>query len=606
MRSDLAWPALQVRYGNYAFNSSVRTTAFSITPEKTADGRATAYARWSIQLEFDVDCPAGAGFSTDAEAMGLIAELLHQGQGFVYQGQGLGNPNINTALLFDMRWGPTTKITSVEILAPQRAVKFGWLIEFCIPHCPERWYDTSPYWYEISYTVTHHVDDAGFTTRTVSGFASMANNRTSPGSTEMLRSPDDYRRDFAGPIPVGFHRKYHPWAISPDRTRLDFGFDDDEMPAIFPNDVVECTMEDGVSSTAEGLVAWQGSINGMYRLRRGANGNIAAAHFLEEIKFICLSRVNELKRLKGLAGRGDRAKFVVCVPTGFTAKNPNRYGKPAANFSFTYTFSCPLGDLFTALGLWQSPGGDHAKWVKSLEGTALNPYGGVNMRFVVGSEKVLDPCYPPAKDGGKIVELTRPDTTPPDDDEPDSDSLADAFPAPDAESSWLRYECDLVFESDTGVVEIKTLPDSEPDPTLGVFGGDSVPTMPSEFQGTVQGQTESVGPSLPVEPQSTARNDTPSNSSNSSTFRRAKPSCVVYLRGFALRVGYPIDPPELLEVGGIVPVEASRPDCGEEFMTGSRASVVHTIYFAAWNLRYILPEVPTGPLRPPVNPLLDN
>lgn len=601
--------ALYARYGTHEFNSTTQTVGLSIRPEKTGDGRATSYNRWQVTLEEELDAPNG---TTDTKVQTTIAQLSHQGEEFVFNGRGLGNPSINTGSTVDLKFGPETSIDKIEILGAGKAVRITWTVSFCIPACPDAWGQLPTPFLEIVYNTSFQVDDAGFTTRLCSGWATIANNRTRPGSIAARASADDYRADVLTPMIPGFHRRFKPWQLSADNSKLSFGWDDDEMPVVLPENVVDLTMEDSLSSQASGLVAWSGTISATYRLRRGGDGRRAAAHFLQQVRAICKEREEELKRLKDAKGnKKDKAKFVVVVPAAFSAKNPNRYGKPAASFTFSYTFSCPLADLFIAANLWKPVKAiTWDKWAASLAGSALHPYGGARAQMRVANDPIFDPCYPRGRPDQQLPTSGAVENA--DNPEDASTSLSNAFPAPDADSSWLKYECTLTIESDSGTVIVKTIPPSAPSSDSNVFSGeDPARVPPSIFDGYFN-KFGTPAPTLPPEPTSTTRNDVGSVESTSGT-TPAKPTttksstatCVAILEGFAARVGFPIDPPVLEDVGGVTPEPASRPDMGEGFTTGTGASVVHTIYFAVWKLRYLLPAVPTGKILPPSNPLLE-
>jgi hypothetical protein len=91
----------------------------------------------------------------------------------------------------------------------------------------------------------------------------------------------------------------------------------------------------------------------------------------------------------------------------------------------------------------------------------------------------------------------------------------------------------------------------------------------------------------------------------SDDYVKAKPSVVLYFRGVAARVGFPIVPPELDSINGVKCVPASRPDMGERFIPKTLTNAVNTVFYASWNFRYLLSEVPKGPIPQPKNPMED-
>ena len=83
---------------------------------------------------------------------------------------------------------------------------------------------------------------------------------------------------------------------------------------------------------------------------------------------------------------------------------------------------------------------------------------------------------------------------------------------------------------------------------------------------------------------------------------RGKPAVAVVLQGYALRAGFDISPPELVTFAGQIPVLANRAGV-EYWRTGIVANMLTPIVGAAWRFRWLLPQLPTGRLVSPVNPL---
>lgn len=85
--------------------------------------------------------------------------------------------------------------------------------------------------------------------------------------------------------------------------------------------------------------------------------------------------------------------------------------------------------------------------------------------------------------------------------------------------------------------------------------------------------------------------------------RRVAAAVFIYLRGSAKRAGTAIPPPRLITVNGVEAIPANRLDRNEGFEHGAQFNAGQTpIFYANWNLRYMLPTLPPGQLPLPPNP----
>lgn len=628
----------QLRYGAFTISDgSVNTTGFTIDPEKTDDGRATANNVWSITVEFVIYNAT----DTSPAVRTAIAQLTHQGQAFRYTRRGVGVPEINTATM-DVAWGPTTRINGITIIGAELAVRFSVTFKFAIPACLGLWGSDA---FILSYSITHEDELVrGFQKRSARGTLRIANNRRNPEGIEVRRDINDFRDQLTPKYPETHRFEWQRWTVSPDGSKLEFGWTLEEMPRPLPAGVHSAKLSDSVSSSMPGLAKWTGRIDGTYEMYKGYTGELALMYFTQDV----IERITE--RAKNITAIGTteagKPKYGAFVPLGLSATNPDVYGMPVGTFSFEYSFAVPVEHLWKAVNLWQKSG---TYSFKAWQTGAKNAHATQGVMRIY-ENVIYDPCYGKGEPIQTAQQLRELKITP---------TAFETVPKPSPESSWIFYECSIVVENDSGTYTLKTQPTTEPDgakETTGSQGigntgpaekpaaefpkpgssdqlGGNAAAYPrlmelarkaelkkalGEAAGTIGATAANAAAGGPAPEEAGSRETLPKEpaappagsgvtsaalKTNGVSVGRARPSTVVYLVGRAIRAGYEIPPPTLLELDGLKAEPASRPDRGEGFVTGGAHQVNCVVYEAAWRLRYILGG-PVSKITPPANPTL--
>lgn len=582
-------------YNGYTFNERTQTTEYRITPNVGEDGRTVVTRTLTLALTTYLS----ATTTTDPQVAAAVEALSKPGGILVYRGRGLGAPDINTGRVFDVAWGPTPGPIALTVVGAGRGVKLSWSVTAKLPPCADAYsqFDLM----EFAFTVTVTPDEAGFRTRTIAGFLRVPLTRVA-GQTLPADCADLYRDRIAPRRIKGFLRTYNPWVLSEDRTRLDFGFVDTELPGPpLPPEVIACEASETLRSSQVGLQSWEGTINASYRLMRGGDPFHAAKHFME----LLYQRCRQLQdRLLALPNSGD------VIPTSIEFGNPGLIGKPAANFAAGFTFTVPLVNLIAASGIWRAvrmPQYSWDAWETSIA-DATSPYGTLNLRFLPADDVQVSLCH----NNGQVRELiggqgafwaslvqTREQhgTRSPAREQSEANLVSTlagtAIRPPPPHKSYIAYENEIFAEFDSGVVPITKLPAVPLDGTDDIFGKNN------DFAGrpwSGVGQP-TLPPWFPV-PSGTLINQ-PLN-----YMRRTYPACYLYMRGFAIRAGYPVDPPRLVDVNRIEPIPSCRFDRGEGFGRKVQANGGVPIHMTKWNIRYWLPLIPEQPMPVPSNPTM--
>jgi hypothetical protein len=527
--------------------------------------------------------------------------LTQDGAVFVYTGRGLGDLNINTGTVRDVRWGPKPQVLAFK---PTNggATQIDWSVELCLPTCGDARFQNSPL--EFLYSIAFNLQD-GFLTRVISGHLTIPMTRRFPRDTGLSESVDDYWDDIPPPEVPGFRRRYTR-SIDEAKTTLSFTITDEEMGMnIPPQGCVNASFSTSTQSTQMGLLRWTATFNGNYELAKDGEPWMATEAFFETVRAKIANMATVVNAADGGPGWPGNASSAI-VPIAATFAEPNAYARlRQCVFGLGVQFTCPVRFILAASGCWTPmPGSNWRLWVASLNASALSPTGNAGIAFDVGDDKLVSLCAP-QKPGVTTKNDITPESlpfgpnayrgAPPTKAASFAQMVSRTFKPPAAENSWIDYRTSLFLEVDSGTVLLRLLPKYALDATSDIFG--SVSDIAGQAWDAVSGY-------LPTAPRLGGNQlDNDPNNPRAKAQRRVAPAVYVYLRGEAKRAGYHIPPPRLINVNGVRAVPANRLDRGEGFEHGAMFNAGTTpIFYARWNFRYMLPALPKGQLPIPPNP----
>jgi hypothetical protein len=527
----------------FVADSSGRTVTHTIC-KLTVEGHITAGAQ------------AGNGAAQEASLTAIRAALERPAGQLVYEGRGFGDLSINTAgARRDLHWGPFPKMLSFETMGVDYSAKVSWQVEVALLGCLGA--PSQGEVMEFNYEVEWDRDRSGYTRRTFTGHLIIPMTRTAAASDRVPDSVDAYFDRFVPLVPVGFRREVNKTKLSEDRTRLDFTFTDEELPAPFPDNIVHASG----SHTQENFrprnfCGWNGSIEAEYEVAKGKPRGIAWNAFLDLLE----------TRVRGEVANGPPGTF--CAPVKLRFNEP-LYDKRTASFTFNYFLVCgekavrdtPGGFNWFPLGsMWSPVAGNFGRWSASLADGAQNPRGNSKMKFDANADAIVDLCLNSGVrrlvSAGHVAvlqgqagpigtpweELTRRLGVP-------------AVPTP--AGSWLHYEVKLIVEPDDNIIEHRPLAMGQL-PVKAVPQSQSMPT----FQFPIQISPPSIFQAI------------------------ASPTYYVRLVGRALRLAYTIPAPSLVSVGGSATVPANSPGLGCSWSSWLAGFSTHEIYASEFSLRW--------------------
>lgn len=330
---------------------------------------------------------------------------------------------------------------------------------------------------------------------------------------------------------------------------------------------------------------------------------------------------------------GKPIGFKGIIPVSWDISEPNVYGKRQVRITMTYSIAgMGVSEILEKGGLWKPWGHNYDLWQKSVP-TLNRARGEALLVFRPADETIIDLCRPapginipwgfaglatgavgaipaggaaaiavggagigavPAAPGaaGAVIggvggagagALGATGTF--------GELVGKMFPPPSPAASWIDYQNGVVIRTETGRVVGTTLP------TTPIGTGHTNPNWDA-MKDSPGNQTPHGSPFPPLSDQLRGTQE------GSATFvhQRTRPILYITLAGYAVRVGYPIPVPELVQVNGATPVLVGSPVFAQAIVGNAQVP----IYGARWQLTYVCPEgnVPTGAIPVPPNPYL--
>jgi hypothetical protein len=439
---------------------------------------------------------------------------------------------------------------------------------------------------EFVYTFAFNIDQSGYTKRTYQGHVRVASYRSDPDSTTLSDSADRLREQIQPLPPRGFRTVSQDYNLSEDKATLRFSIVQEQMPPNYPPEgVILCEADHTVETTSINYRSWNGTLNASYEMALGRGRWEAYGLFMQLVKDR-ISAAYDAARQPSSEPKPITDINSVFVPTYFSMREPEIYGRRCASFTLRYTLFTNFATAIMASGLWRPvPGNDPSAWDRwQTSMTVLGPRGAAGLTFQTQDDAVVNFCQNQipqtptdpgqlAPGGGPSAGLDQPFSSSPQLPDISKDLGTDTPPPP--EQSWLRYSCYLTYRTIDDVAPLKPLPQKPltyavpQKPAVIEAGGDSV-----DYQ----------------------------NAPTTKMQVRAAPNMLVTCHGWAVRAGYDIPAPVLLSVGGAAAAPYNSHD--DYFTTAVVSNVGYPIILARWQKTFRLTDIPEGELVSQYNPML--
>ncbi len=295
------------------------------------------------------------GLDSDLET--LRQQLSVDGETLTFINKGFGDDIIvNKGKVRDVAWGPSPKVISWAPIGDDKAAEIEWSVTVRIPVCDS----TTRYKgvMAINYDMGFSVDNAGDTTRAISGHILIANTRKGRAVPDIA---DRYREKFNATTLDGFKRE-QSWNTTPDKSRVNFTITDTQIPSNnpYPKFVTDIDGDHEVSWSRGQAAQLRNTISVDMSLVAGINGSVAWMIFLEIVK----------KRL-GIALQGSSTQSLSenkkkqGVFLDSLRVKENLFGRDSS-FQVGYRVLSDLSDFVNRTGLWVPLGGKWGEWRASM------------------------------------------------------------------------------------------------------------------------------------------------------------------------------------------------------------------------------------------------
>jgi hypothetical protein len=635
----------ELEYNTFAFGATdYYKTKCAIRPIQDDAKRTTVAVEYTIDVTFYL----AGGTNADMEQARTL--LTVQGGELKFSDLGLGveihvGPGLPTQ---DCMWGPATKIVSWDPLGGSgQAAKVAWQVVTTIAECDED-PDADERLMALNYDVAFALDRGGYTTMTTSGYLEIALSREE-GSRKPPDTADSYRERLESrPPPLGFRRESQEYTLSPDRKRLQFRWQDRQLPREMPDDVVDIQFDVELQTVGPVIAddkrpanAQRGIGRAIFdiadgpgaELRRlaadieaGRAGGAGAAPGRPPNRVAAQWEVRYTGAVEIARKAPPRLALDVFLrmvgeryPTGGTAAQvlwrsirikEDVFGRV---HRFSLSARCfmlrTLVEIVTDFGLWKPATAENwNSWRASMKN-----------RQVYTSRGHAGLMYGPEEDA--IIDLCEQDPTtrtlsskpPPPGKVPGGKVPRGKVPGKPSEDAWIEWQCWFKWVEVSNSVPHKPLPpDGEGSSGAGgdLFGTPSGTTgsatlFPGDRSSTSGGGGSMIpfpqppagslyaGPiGSPVREVRSVAEDTPDI-----VQKAASASRWCQLWGHAIRAGGPVPIPHVVEAGGVRVVEADRQV--QHGISGAAGGL--PIHWASWIITYIVPEAPRGPLPVPPN-----
>lgn len=575
-------------YNGFFFPDAIdASVAIANIPDTT--NRYTAYLEYSISVTFVVfpgvdkkfegrQTPGGSGSyvplfpdgdSIDDGMQKLRRRLNQQGGHLQFTEKGLGtdliiSPNELSGQHHDISFGPVPTSTNVDPIAANKAAKVSWECVFRIPDCDNR--SVAARIGDFNYSIVWAINEEGLTSRTISGLIVAKTFRVG----KRLSSHADTLRDrIQFPVPLQFIRQSQNFTLSEDRRELRFSIVDQQSGSdspLYPGTIrpqISMAISSPPGSKAIKSDEWRITISGNIRVAKGTPKWFAWVAFLHVVK----SRMDEAKKharvnreKKDRTSPNDRgnSKQDVMLITSFNATE--EIFDRGMSFSVSYMLFCSIGTIFQASGMWQKvPGSTWETYRASMSsvGGAWGPRGNAGLKHSKEADVLMSFC-----------DDTQPPVLTDDPNSQNQNVIHTLFGTncPSREQSWIMYSS-----------RVELIEDSNRYVHYPIGGSDNL--SPGELL------PDSVGTNI-------------GNYSSSSTktpryFTRGNAYYRVRFSGIAVRIGFEIPRPALLQYGG----RTARQIGKMHVQNGVWKSVDNCkVYLAKWTGEYILDGPPEGKL----------
>jgi hypothetical protein len=541
-----------LRYNGYDFDGAVELSA-QMTPKYDDADRSVVYVVHRIRVRgviaADPEDPIHLLRKTDLDFEELRKKLTCPGKELIATGLGLGQDllvNAGTGVQ-DVAFGPKPRMLGWSPIAGAAACEYEWEIETALPECC----DTRRYTgiAALVYAVSFSFDESGDATRTIAGHIELAMTVSPDG--RIPDQIDQYWNDINVAPLAGFKRT-HSRNISADGRRLDFVITDQQIPSndAYPPLVIRISGDHTLDIDSESMAT----------LNCAISSSITLAPGVPPIWAWLVFHTVASRRILFAKTRKESGVFIesVRIREGLWSRTHD--------FQVTYRILSTLSEMFNVSGLFlRLP--DHDKWHEwrlSLEGSMFSRIGNAKLRHLP-NDAIISLC-----DQAPFLNLQSESALP--QSPPNVFIQTYGNEPPPKEKSYYQFKFWIEMGRQTPVSRHSPIQSAEPEDQ---DDGDLYADAFNWEAATSQPGGDPYAPEI-IQVGGARRY----------SYR---------LKGYAIRVGYPVPRIRLREIGGQEAVEMNARYHHEKVAKVYGVDV----YRAAWDITYCLASAPQASIDAP-------
>lgn len=612
-RSDALRNGSIKSYNGYFFPPALRSK-ITVVPEPSDDGINTKYLTIAISIEFfltDGDI-GGTHNITDessissAFATETLKKLTQPGQALHFTHDVLGDFKVNApgGILQDVDYGPKPQVLEIEPLGGGNAARCEWLCVTRVSPCLTA--NVSNPFVQFSYSTSWGWDPSGYMIRTIEGAFELPSNRSAAlGSDHAATSIENPIARIQStkaylvsqfPLLTGFRRQVF-FRLKPNRKTIEFKFEDTEIRSDnkFPPGVSDIELTQSITSSLQdgAFLAWKLTYSG--RLETVNAKNVSDNFQSKKLAFYWLGIIIRQKRIqfqnvitqsaasRGIGsqqplpdgsapvfpevgavteGSGNNAKVKgysyerategdepIIYPT-YLSISDSLYSN-AINFTVSYYAVIGTSLLAKAIGLFEPlniPGTDNKSWVKYLNDSQAYTE---SVNVMPSHYPVVDLCHPLSESPAKVTESSTSSKS----------TIGEKFlevTYNEGGSNWIDYKNDFLFLNDSMSIigtKLSTNDLLTTDIDVNLNTKDAI-EMEHAKPTFVSGDAE-----FAVDPGTVT------------IFSPSKTVAYVQMKGYAIRMGKPVNAPYLIGVGDGVVIDSTTGK--PKLAAGAKGSLAH-------------------------------
>lgn len=570
-----------VSYNGVSIDNIV-SSSINASPVYNEQGTAVKYVMYTVQVEAIVHpesfVETASGRTATNDALEVIRQrLLEPRKPFNYDNKGFGDDFIITSgetnSLIDVAYGPKPLNLTFEPIANNKAARVNWTVEVKVPKfCTGTSNNHLEFWSTSSVKINKH----GYQTLTRKGrvefVGASTNNNLGLRASEQFGPFID---SLTSPTSMEGYHLEHDFNFSPDDRVLDFSltYTEIESPNVYPLGVVNITAKHSVKSelmstniyAGAAFRSWGNTMTCTISLRP----NVPQLRAWEIFSAITSARLNQNVSIEVQNINGQDVVTRVKVPIVLALSVEENIFEHSISFSMRWvSFTQSINDLFHRTDGIVNSGmfrpvdtNTWNDWVIDIRNGSQNRFGSHPLTDLGITDQINDNCSP------LPLPLNVPDTT--------RGGILFQVPAifapacPPESASWLDYQNKCEIESSAS----KTV-------HRRYKSADSITRSDDQ----ILPHTSSTSVSRQF--------DTTSSESDHLIQDFGNDKHMGVLRGYAIRIGRPTEPPRVTSIGGqSVLLQRDKSKISNVVVSANNLCSVH---ITKWTLKYEILGFPSG------------